>query len=421
MISVQQATNQIGFEPMQTLVNRLCDRMEAAWWSTETTFPELERAYTGREQRSCEAELARLLDALERGLKHAPAEESGRAGLRQQILAESTRFIQATFGLEDRQLDVVRRNGLIERAEEFAGMARRYDPAISSEDVYQASRNVSSMNLMQLLLGLPVEITPAVFAYSMIYPYTDNYLDDPAITMDTKRGFNQRFWNRLAGLQPTPASGTEERIWDLVGMVEGQYERRSYPQVYESLLAIHAAQSRSLRLLRASAAPYEVNVLRISFEKGGTSVLADGYLVAGSLSEEQAAFMFGFGAFTQLMDDLEDVDLDRQAGSMTIFSQTAGHYNLDAITNRLFHLAGLLFNMDSLFSVPDARPLQELSLKAIPPLLYFSVANFSKYYSQEYLKQMEKGMPFRSAFLRSQRKKLERNKVALFRLLEAGQ
>ena len=35
------------------------------------------------------------------------------------------------------------------------------------------------------LLGLPVEVTPAVFAYSMLYPYTDNYLDDPAIPRTT--------------------------------------------------------------------------------------------------------------------------------------------------------------------------------------------------------------------------------------------
>jgi len=420
MITVKNTPTQVAYEPMQDLVIRLSDRMEALWWSTEASFPQLERQYSQREQRSREVELARLLDALERGLKHAPADEAGRDSLRRQILAESTGYIQRTFGIEERQLDLVSRNGLVERVEEFAGMARRYDPSISAEDIYQASRNVSSMNLMQLLLGLPIEVTPAVFAYSMLYPYTDNYLDDPSIPLETKRGFNQRFWNRLAGLPAAPAAGPEERIWDLVGMVEGQYDRSRWPQVYESLLAIHAAQDRSLRLLRAGAAPYEVNVLRISFEKGGASVLADGYLVTGSLTEEQAAFMFGFGAFTQLMDDLEDVEVDRRAGSMTIFSQTAGHYPLDALTNRLFHLGRVIFNLDGLFHVADSRLLQELSYKAIPPLLYFSAAAFSQYFSRDYLKRLEASMPLRANFLRSRREKLERSRVALFNLMDSG-
>ena len=420
MIIVQKPTLQIACEPVSLLVKRQVDQMTELWWSTPNTHPDTGPLISSRQQQENEKQLARLLDGLQYALKRAPASAAARDELRQTIMDESFGALKRLLGFEERQLDVIRRYGLIDMVEQFADQARRYDPAISAEDIYQASRNVSSMNLMQLLLGLPVALTPAVFAYSMLYPYTDNYLDDPAIPFETKAGFNQRFWNRLAGQPSAPATAQEARIWDLVEMVERQYARSFYPQVYESLLAIHAAQFRSLCQLRLGASPYEVDVLRISFEKGGASVLADGYLVAGNLREEQAAFMFRYGAFTQLMDDLEDVEPDRKAGAMTIFSQTAGHFALDGLTNRLIHLGNSVFQLAETFPTADAVPLQAMILRAIPLLLSLSAANFPQYYSRDYLQTLERCMPFRFAFLRQQRKKLERNRISLIRVIEAG-
>ena len=59
-------------------------------------------------------------------------------------------------------------------------------------------------------------------------------------------------------------------------------------------------QTRSAALLRRHAGPYEVDVLGISLEKGGTSVLADRYLVAGSLTEAQGACFFVQCATTEV-------------------------------------------------------------------------------------------------------------------------
>ncbi len=43
------------------------------------------------------------------------------------------------------------------------------------------SQCLDGLDVLQLLLGIPVRVTPAIFAYSMLYPYGDNCLDDPAI------------------------------------------------------------------------------------------------------------------------------------------------------------------------------------------------------------------------------------------------
>ena len=95
--------------------------------------------------------------------------------------------------------------------------------------------------------------------------------------------------------------------------------------VYASLLAIHHAQEQSIRLLRRGLArPAGVDVVRLSFDKGGTSVLADGYLAAGSLSGEQARFVFNWGVLLQLADDLQDVRQDCQDGMLTVFTEHSG-------------------------------------------------------------------------------------------------
>ncbi len=59
-------------------------------------------------------------------------------------------------------------------------------------------------------------------------------------------------------------------------MIEGQYERTLYTQVYECMLAIHCAQESEHAHAAGSGAAHTVDVVGITFKKGGTSVLADG-------------------------------------------------------------------------------------------------------------------------------------------------
>ena len=82
---------------------------------------------------------------------------------------------------------------------ELAREARRFDPAVSTADILQASRNAWTACGLQMLLGRKMRLTPAIFAYSMLYPYTDNYMDDPATPAEAKLGFSARFGRRLEG------------------------------------------------------------------------------------------------------------------------------------------------------------------------------------------------------------------------------
>ncbi len=391
-----------------------------AWWESDSGFPRFQRSYSGAELDRNNLELERVSKVVVKELKQIPANRGDQEALRERLLDEIKPFVRLTLGLEEKQLQLVLRRRFIDVAAQFAVEAHRYDPSLTDADIYQASRNVMSMNFMQLLLSLPVELTPAVFAYSLLYPYSDNILDNPAVTPGEKISFGEWFLSVLKNENPPQQNEQERRIRDLISLVERQFPRKEYPAVYESMLGIHAAQSRSQGLMRSSISPYEADVLGLSFEKGGASVLGDGYLVAGELTDWQRKFMFGYGCFTQLMDDVEDIRPDLDAGIATVFSQSAGKWVLDGVTNRLFHFGESVFSQMEKFPGEDAATLRSLVWTCIQPALIGSLIRSHRYYSRGYLKNLQEHFPFSFRVLERQEKTLQRNKFSLVHLVEAA-
>lgn len=401
------------------LVRDLNAQMIQLWWSSSQSLPEFQQTFEIHEQERREKQLASMIDSLIRAIKYLPTTPEGRNAFQNGLESEAKRLAANAFDLEPEDIEFLDRSGLISSSQQFARMAREFDPSIRGEDIYQAARNVMSMNFIQLLMDLPVEITPPIFAYSMLYPYTDNYLDDPNVSKQVKQEFNRRFLFRLEGETTRPANRYEEMIGQLIGMIEERFPRERFPLVWDSLVAIHTAQHRSLKLVAPNASPYEADVLGITFEKGGTSVLADGYLVAGWVSPEEAAFFYGYGAFTQLMDDLEDVESDRREGRLTIFSQTIPHWTLDNITNRTIHFGRSIFDLAKIFHSPAATSIQRLISRGLDPIMIDLAGRAGKFYSSAYLRKIEPHLSFRLGTLRKQRMKLERNRVSLGRLVDS--
>jgi hypothetical protein len=394
--------------PFDGMVSDLVTRFKELWWSCEAGRPALGPLYSLKEQKAHEASLGDSLDRLGQELQRISRERPDRAALQERLFPLAGTILKTSFGLEDRHVKALPSYGFTEAVAEFVRQARRFDPELSAADIYQAGRNAWSMNLLQYLLGRPLEVTPAVLGYSLLYPYTDNYLDDPARPASQKAAFSHAFERRLAGQPVTPANPREQKIFDLVGLIEGQFDRQLHPEVYASLMAILRAQSKSMRLQLPGASRYEVDVLGLTFEKGGTSVLADGYLVAGSLTPLQQEFSFYYGAFTQLMDDLEDVQLDRRAGIMTVFSQTAGRWPLDAVTSRLIVFGNGLLDAMGQFRVNGLETLEEVMRKCITPLLIDSDSRVGGLYSRGYMKELERHSPYRFGQLKKVRREVSR-------------
>jgi hypothetical protein len=389
------------------------------WWQCPTTPTDLGQNYNLRRQLENEKRTDRALGVLDEAMLEPRQNGWDREDLLRKLVQTFYNYTWETFGFSYDQLEAVRTYGFEDMLMQFARMAREFDPALTMMDLYQAGRNLWSMNFVQLLLGLTVEVTPSLFAYSLLYPYTDNYLDDPDIDESAKHFFNQSLARRLAGESIEPRNEREQRIFTLVKMFEEQYERRDYPQVYESLLAIHKAQTRSLGLLRGDNSPYAVDILGISFEKGGTSVLADGYLVAGELTSLQREKMFAYGTLTQLVDDLEDAQSDRQAGLMTVFSQALGRWRLDEITNRTLHFGARVVKILANGAPSSLEPLMNLFADAVPLVIIQAAAGQRRYFSRDYVMDLQAHYPLRFVAMDSRRKRLYRKRLELSVLVDA--
>ena len=204
-----------------------------------------------------------------------------------------------------------------------------------------------------------------------------------------------------------------------MGIIEGEFERGAAPEVYESLLRIHRAQVNSLRLLRRGGPSEGVDVHGLVFEKGGASVLADGYLAAGTLSAPQAEFVFAWGVLLQLADDLQDVLQDCRDGARTLFSEAASREPLDALTSRALQFGGRVMAMMRGVAAPGCQALEELMERSSASMFVRSVGDAAELYSPAYVEAVEKRSPFRFEFLRARRKQFEKRSPLVLRLFEA--
>jgi hypothetical protein len=357
-------------------------------------MPRLRQSYTPQEQARREADAEKFVRATEKSIA------SGLRDAESAVLQAFAVFARAALDLDDAHLKLLVQ-GFPYLARGLAEQARRFDPALSASDIFQASRNVWTAAGLQVLLGQPLQLTPAIFAYSMLYPYTDNLLDDPRTPADAKRAFNRRLRARLQGESPAPADHREQKIWALVENIESQYDRIQHPDVYRSLLAIQNAQEESTGL-RAEAGLPPDQVLQGVFAKGGASVLADGYLAAGLLTRQQEEFAFGWGVLLQLADDLQDVAEDLAAGTATLFSQTSAE-PLDVVTNRVFEFGELVFARLDVFQAPCVEPLKELIRQSAAILLITGAGAAQDRHTRSYIQELERHSPFRFGFVREHR------------------
>ncbi|MGB4589331.1 MAG: hypothetical protein WBI17_08875 [Clostridiaceae bacterium] len=233
--------------------------------------------------------------------------------------------------------------GYLESSNAFIENAKAHDPDLVVTDLFQAIRNVWIMNSLQLFFGIKVTMTPSIFSYSMLYPYTDNYLDDPMISNLDKRNFNTRFQMVLEGKTPEDVTPKEDKIFAMIRNIEGQYDRITNPEVYKSLLLIQDAQVSSMNQDADLKLIPDV-ILPLSFYKGGSSVLADSFLIKGNLNRNEMDFSFGYGSFLQLLDDFQDTEEDRSNHHWTIFSIKEKNERHDSEVDKLLSFIHRIMN-----------------------------------------------------------------------------
>lgn len=385
------------------MIQKYLEDYAAFWENSKSDLPFITKKFNQNEKQSRE----KILDQYIQSVKVVRNGKLTRKNFNEkdeQLFFENTRtFFRDGLDFTQMQLQVMFSDELTEVTRQFVRKARRFDPTLTFHDIFQACRNMWIMNGLQIVLGLPVRQTSSMFAYSLLYPYTDNLIDNPAISSSDKLIFSNNFYLRLNGQNPEPNNDSERTIFSLVSMIEDEYPRSDYPEVYQSLLAIHQAQTQSMYLIHSGDALSETEILKICIAKGGASVLADGYLVAGRLSNDQEYFLFGYGAYLQLLDDIQDVDEDHAAGLKTVFSGI--NQLLDTRINKTYWFGEQVMKSLPLFGGQHIDVFQSLMRKSMDLFIIEAIAQNSDYYSKKYVLEMENHSPFSFSFIQKRKEK----------------
>jgi hypothetical protein len=358
-----------------------------------------------------------LVDSLETTLTDWPDSKEERSAREREIRAVARTYLFDRIALSREFEPVLLSDEYSAATSDFLHRAREFDPDLAAEDLFQAIRNVWIMNCVQMLLDLPVAVTPSVFAYSLLYPYTDNYLDRADVDDRAKVETVERLGRRLRGETLPAANPTEGRTFHLIATIEREFPRSDHAAVWDSLSAIHGGQVRSLCQQRSGERSDE-EILAISVEKGGSSVLADGFLVAGSLSRAEADFLFGYGVFLQLLDDLQDVREDSEAGHRTLFSGPVREGLLDRQASRLYHFTVKVLESDHRFRAAHHRVLKNLIRTSCTHLFLQAVGMNPENFSRRFLRRMNRYSPVRFSYLGRRRDTIRRRFDRVGRTLE---
>jgi hypothetical protein len=373
------------------------------WESCPESFPEFSKSYSDTEKLEKEKVLDQFLRSIKSFRKLKMARKELTPTEERQFFSDTRSYLSDGLDFNDNQLELMFSEDMIVVTKTFINQAREFDSGLLFHDIFQACRNVWIMNGLQLIMGLPMKLTPSIFAYSMLYPYTDNLIDDPLISNLEKLLFSERFRNRLSGNSFDPKSKTEVAVFKLVGMIETEYSRIDFPEVYQSLLDIHDAQTNSMKLMQSKNSISDQETLQICMDKGGTSVLTDGYLVAGKLTAEQKYFLYGFGAYLQLLDDVQDLDEDHQAGLMTVFSKSAFCIPLDAKLNKTYWFGEDVMKSLDYFDGQHLELFKSLMRRSMDLFIAEAIAQNTDVFSLNYVFEFEKHSPFHFSYIRKQR------------------
>ena len=125
---------------------------------------------------------------MQRELDRTPRNKADRLAFERHFAATFARFAGTALDLDEAAVDLITQ-GFLPAGTKFARCSRRFDAQLSMAEIVQACRNAWTVCGLQPLLGRRLGITPSIVGYSLLYPYTDNYLDRKDEAAPSKKEF----------------------------------------------------------------------------------------------------------------------------------------------------------------------------------------------------------------------------------------
>ncbi len=286
----------------------------------------------------------------------------------------------------------------------FIDRVRGFDADLNAGQIWQAMRNYFIYAMIVEMQGERQNAADPILAYSLLYPYTDNYIDDKTTKKEEKERYNRMIARKLKGEPVLAQSPLEEKTCRLLDMIGDAYEGEAKKKVIGTLLQLLEAQNYSIRQQKAGVS--EDEILGISIWKGSTSVLADYLFATQDWREKEEGFYLRFGFLLQLVDDLQDMEEDKKEGSHTLMIKAAEQKRLEGQVNRL-----LWFIWDTVRAFEPKNPgLKGFVLKNCVEITLLSAAMNAQHFLKEYIKALEPYLPLSVEFIKKMKKQQKKGK-----------
>lgn len=380
-----------------------CERL---WNETEDGFPDWIKEISEEQRKANEVFLEEKLKQVKLYWNKFPNKEKENKLWKKKGKQWIGKLLNEENILRLEKLDSDMKESLIAKMQYFLVQTRKFDKELCLEDIGQAMRNFCICIIFGEMEKGKIGYEKAAWAYSLLYPYTDNLIDSTEIKEEKKKEFHKWLYQRLLGDKVKREEDIESRVSDLIEKIEEVYERESYKEVYQSILWIYRAQVESLKQQNIDITLTEKEVFDISMQKGGSSVLVDGFLINGKLSEREIQFYLEFGFLLQLADDLQDISEDLENCHHTLYYDWIKEGNLDRKLNKILQFLNSVIKRAEI----KQKEIETMILENSIALLIISALQSSDYFSSAYLKQIEKYLPVSYTFL----KKIQEEQKDLF-------
>ena len=304
---------------------------------------------------------------------------------------------------------------------DFLKEVRQFSPDLRFDEIGQAIRNYIVYAMFKVIHQVESGFSKAGFGYSMLYPFTDNYIDSGELSSEKKKEYNELIRDKILGKEIHPGGRHDKKTCDLLQAIASDYPREKDDRIYTLLLMMLKAQEDSLHQQRSDLLLSEEERLDISLWKGGISVLVDRFLVNKELTAQDLHFYLGFGFFLQLADDLQDIGEDSRMGYQTLFTVSLNNEQEEKLVNKLLHF---LHHIMEAYSAENDT-FKNFVMASSDQLVLISMLRSKEFFPSQYRSRLEQFLPVTGSYLETaransleqQNKKIQDNYMKVLDLL----
>lgn len=373
-----------------TITKKYFNVVKQAWLATDSTFPAFLNEIPEERKLRNERYLSSTRIKLQQSMNHMPKVPWKRKEWAHTLstLVESVLNQETIINIHS-SMEPIELTRFQDELKEFMRHVRTFAPELSFDETGQALRNYIVYAMFKKIHKDDFGFSKAAFGYSMLYPFTDNYIDSKDTTPAEKKEYNELIRNKLEGKEVFPKTAHQKKTCQLLENIETAFPRHTHPMASQLLLMMLDAQVSSLLQQDKASALSQADRLDISIYKGGISVLVDRYFVSKELTETDILFYLSLGFFLQLADDLQDIKEDYENCYQTLFTYDVDPTYEENLVNQLLNF---IYNIMNSYQAEDNH-FKDFVLSNCYQLIFISIIRSKAFFSPEYLTRIERLLP----------------------------